>query len=491
MVPIKPPPATWQTARMTTTNRPAWVADAIFYQIFPDRFASSPSVSKPDHLEPWEAPPTRHGYKGGDLLGVIDHLDWLSDLGVNAIYFNPIFRSASNHRYHTHDYFAVDPLLGGDSAFEALLAACGDRSMRVVLDGVFNHASRGFFQFNDILENGDQSPWLDWFTIRQTPVNAYREDEPPNYAAWWDDHALPQLNTDNPAVREYLMAVAEHWIRRGAHGWRFDVPEEIKTGGFWEEMRGRIRAVDPDAYLVGEVWGPATDWIGDGTRFDGVMNYPMTEANLRFAAGGRIAPKTVEPVNLTLEPPLDAPGYAAAVSEHLELYPWEAHTANLNLLGSHDTARVHSMVSGDPDSVILATTLMLTFPGAPCIYYGDEIGVPGEQDPGCRAGFPWDKTDEWNQDLLAAFRSLIALRSTRPALRHGEYQPLDAVGSLYVFSRTDDNDCLVVAVNAGDSAASSGPLETELTELVWGLGTSDGTSLTVPGRSSAIWAAHL
>ena len=201
---------------MTISHRPAWVADAIFYQIFPDRFARSERVPKPAHLEPWEAPPTVDGYKGGDLLGIVERLDWLSGLGVNALYLNPIFQSASNHRYHTHDYFRVDPLLGGDAAFDELLAACHDRGIRVVLDGVFNHASRGFLQFNDILESGSASPYVDWFTIHEFPPNAYDSSRPPGYDAWWNLHALPKFRTENPAVREFLMSVGEYWMRRGA-----------------------------------------------------------------------------------------------------------------------------------------------------------------------------------------------------------------------------------------------------------------------------------
>ena len=473
---------------MTITDRPSWVADAVFYQIFPDRFAISTDLAKPTNLEPWDSPPTPHGYKGGDLGGVADHLDWLSDLGVNAIYFNPIFQSASNHRYHTHDYYTVDPLLGGDAAFERLLGECERRRIRIVLDGVFNHASRGFFQFNDILENGAQSPWLDWFTVRQTPVNAY-SGAAPNYAAWWDIPALPQLNTENPAVREFLMGVAEYWIRRGVHGWRLDVPEEIKTQGFWEEMRQRVKAIDSDAYIVGEVWTAATDWISNGQLFDGVMNYPMTEANLRFAAAGRIDEAVVAPVNLTLTPPLDAAGYGTAVAEHLRLYPWDAHTSNLNLLGSHDTARAASMVGGDSDSVALAATLMLTFPGAPCIYYGDEIGMQGGHDPGSRAGFPWDRPDEWNQDLLSTFRELIAVRAQQPVLRHGEYRALSAEGDLYVFSRETDAQGVVVAVNAGNDSASATLDGITIGDRLWGEGTSSGTNLvSVPGRHATIWS---
>jgi glycosidase len=472
---------------MIITDRPSWIADAIFYQIFPDRFAKS-DIPKPTNLEPWDSPPTPHGYKGGDLGGVVDHLDWLSDLGVNAIYFNPIFRSASNHRYHTHDYYSIDPLLGGEAAFDRLLAECERRRIRIVLDGVFNHASRGFFQFNDILENGAQSPWLDWFKVRQTPVNAYSGNAP-NYAAWWNNPALPQLNTANPSVREFLMGIAEHWIRRGIHGWRLDVPEEIETEGFWEEMRQRVRAIDSDAYIVGEVWTPAVDWIGDGSRFDGVMNYPMTEANLRFAAAGRIDDDVTAPVNLTLTPPLDAAGYADVVAEHLQLYPWDAHTSNLNLLGSHDTARALSMVGGDADSIALAATLMLTFPGAPCIYYGDEIGLQGGHDPGCRAGFPWDRPDDWNRDLLRAFRDLIAVRASQPVLRQGQYRILHSAGDLYVFSRETDAQGVVVAVNAGNESAGTTLDGITVGDRLWGEGSSSEPSrVSVPGRRATIWS---
>ena len=229
-----------------TVDTPTWVHHAVFYQIFPDRFARSARVPKPSGVEPWETEPTTHGYKGGDLVGVTERLDYLTDLGVNAIYLNPIFQSASNHRYHTHDYFRVDPLLGGDEAFDALLDAAHARGMRVILDGVFNHASRGFFYFNDVLENGDASPWRDWFHIENdAPINAYDHNRPPGYKAWWGMHALPKLNTDNPQMREYLMQVGEHWIRKGVDGWRLDVPDEITTPGFWEEFRERVRRRQP------------------------------------------------------------------------------------------------------------------------------------------------------------------------------------------------------------------------------------------------------
>jgi len=478
-----------QRNRQATTNlveRPGWPTDSVFYQIFPDRFARSERVTKPGCLEDWDVPPTRHGYKGGDLLGIVEHLDWIADLGINALYLNPIFQSASNHRYHTHDYLTVDPMLGGNEAFDELLAACHDRGIRVVLDGVFNHASRGFYYFNDVLENGADSAWCDWFIIKELPLNAYQRDEPPNYEAWWNDHALPKLNTENPAVREYLMGVAEHWARKGIDGWRMDVPADIKTEGFWEEVRRRVRAINPDLYLLGEIWDDATEWVNAGDRFDGVMNYPVTEAMIRFAAQGRLDEEVIEPVNMTLAPALDAAGYGAAIDAHLQRHPWDAHLSNLNLLGSHDTARVRSMMAEDDAAVRLAVTLLLTFPGTPSIYYADEIGVNGAHDPGSRAGFPWDSPETWNTGLLETHRSLIALRHAEPALRRGTYRPVAAEGVLYVFARETGGQGVLVAVNAGSTDAGVAVGERP-GEILWGDGTADGGAIEVPARSAAVW----
>lgn len=474
---------------------PDWAADAVFYQIYPDRFARSTRVPKLPRLEAWDSPPTHHGYKGGDLLGVVEHLDWLADLGVSALYLNPIFQSASNHRYHAYDYFRVDPMLGGNEGFDALIGAAHGRGIRVVLDGVFNHTGRGFFPFHDVLENGVSSPYFDWFTVHHTPVNAYDLSRPPSYEAWWRLHALPKLNTSNPEVREYLMGVAEHWIRRGADGWRLDVPEEIATPGFWEELRGRVRAVNSDAYLVGEIWHPAPEWTAGGTRFDGVMNYVLTEAILRFAAGGRIDSHVVAPVSLTLQPALDGDGYGEAIDRLLATYPEASHRANLNLLGSHDTPRVLSMVGEDRDSVVLSALLLFTFIGAPCIYYGDEIGMKGYHDPGARAAFPWERPADWDREILEAFRSLSALRREHPALRRGTYRRLAAADSLYAFTRELGEEILVVAVNAGiEAGALTGevPRGGRTAALrAWGRGEAGleggALSLRLPGRSGGVW----
>jgi cyclomaltodextrinase / maltogenic alpha-amylase / neopullulanase len=429
---------------------PEWVKHAVFYQIFPDRFAKSDRLEKPNNIEPWDSDPTTYGYKGGDLLGVLEHLDHIQDLGATAIYFCPIFQSASNHRYHTHDYYQVDPLLGGDAAFDALLAECKRRGLRVVLDGVFNHASRGFFQFNDVLENGAASPWLDWFFFAEHPANAYDHNRSPGYAAWWGLHALPKFNTDNPQVREYLMRVGEHWMRKGIDGWRLDVAEEIKTAGFWAEFRQRIKAINPEAYIVAEIWTDSREWL-QGDQFDGVMNYLWTEPTIAFCAGDRVRRDQVEDRSYRPWPALSGVEYADRIDYLLGLYPWPIQLTQLNLLDSHDTARFITIAGDDRASVRLGTLLLVTFPGAPSIYYGDEIGLTGGRpDEMTRKPFPWDRPATWDLQLHSFYKQVIALRRAQPALRTGAYQRVLATPDVYMFARTLEAATLVVAVNVAE-----------------------------------------
>ncbi len=491
-----------RSAPTTLRDRPSWLSDAVFYQIFPDRFAKSPHVSKPVNLEPWDSPPTYRGYKGGDLRGVVEHLDWLSDLGITAIYFNPIFQSASNHRYHTHDYFRIDPLLGTDEDFDRLLAACHDRGIRVVLDGVFNHSSRGFFRFHDVLENGEQSPYVGWFHINGFPLNPYDLDEPANYEAWWGIRALPKFNTGNAEAREFLMRVGEYWVERGIDGWRLDVPEEIRTPGFWEEFRSRTRAINPDLYIVGEVWGDATAHTADGTRFDGAMNYPFTTATIAFTVGDRLDPATMmDNPSYDISPAIHAAGYRDRIGWLLDRYPEPVTLANLNLLDSHDTARILSMASGDEDAVVLALTLLLTFPGPPCIYYGTEIGMEGGKDPDNRRSFPWAHEDHWNRRLLDVSRDLIALRHRHPALRSSDYRvlwPPDGADEpmTYAFLRTAGDERILVVVNAGRDretvSLSHGRVQFDTASLIWGNGDltvgENQSSISVAPRSAAMWS---
>ncbi|RME84096.1 MAG: DUF3459 domain-containing protein [Caldilineae bacterium] len=432
---------------------PDWVKHAIFYQIFPDRFARSPRIQHPPGLsfKPWGTPPREQGFQGGDLLGIVDKLDYLQDLGINAIYLNPIFASAANHRYHTYDYLQVDPLLGGNAALRELLDQAHARGMRIILDGVFNHASRGFWPFHHILENGSDSPYIDWFHIHGWPLRPYANDEhnPPNYAAWWGLPALPKLNTDNPAVREYVMNVARHWIEFGIDGWRLDVPSEIDDDSFWQEFRHVVKSANPDAYICGEIWGPAQRWL-QGDQFDAVMNYLFAGAVHSFFAA--------DTLNLGWNHnemrlgPIDAPTFAARIQETLGLYDWEIDLVQLNLLDSHDTPRALWLMGDDKSALRLALVFQMTMPGAPCIYYGDEIGLSAGGDPDCREAFPWHDTGRWDRDLLECYRRATAMRRQHPVLRTGSFETLYAHGQVYAFRRADDTHQAVVAFNTAREA---------------------------------------
>ncbi len=484
---------------MTTIHTPDWVKDAVFYQIFPDRFAVSATLEKPHNLEPWDTPPTCYGFKGGDLLGVVEHLDHIVALGANAIYFCPIFQSASNHGYHTHDYYKVDPLLGGNAVFRTLLDAAHARGLRVVLDGVFNHASRGFFYFNDILENGRDSPYIDWFDVQEYPPNAYDPTRPPGYAAWVGLPALPTFNTANAQVREYLMQVGEYWLRQGIDGWRLDVASEITTPGFWQEFRQRVKAINPEAYIVAEIWQVelARPWM-QGDAFDAIMNYPFAEAALSFAAGQRLVLEHWAGRSYDLSRPLTAQAYGKRIRWLLDQFPWDIQLAQLNLLDSHDAARVITLAGGDAASVHLATLLLLTFPGAASIYYGDEIGLTGGlPDYETRATMPWDHPERWQTDVLAYHRALIALRHAHPALRRGRYVQVYADDTIYVFLRELDSEALLVAVNIAEAARTvtfeSAALDAAGSALINAYGADTATlagatvTLALAARSGSVW----
>jgi cyclomaltodextrinase / maltogenic alpha-amylase / neopullulanase len=461
---------------------PAWVADAVFYQVFPDRFRRSGRVPAPGPLEDWDAPPTVHGFKGGDLYGVAEGLDHLADLGVTALYLNPIFASASNHRYHTYDYLAVDPLLGGDAALRELLDAAHGRGMRVVLDGVFNHASRGFWPFHHVLETGRHSPYRDWFYLHpedlaaDRPLRAYPTEPVPTavatdwaeahaagteslttlgYRAWWDLPALPKLNTDNPVVREYLMRVAEHWIGFGIDGWRLDVPSEITTAGFWHEFRRRVRAINPEAYIVGEIWQERGDLL-DGRTYDALMNYPLAAAIVGHVTGTHLDLGVVAQHG-ELErqiKPIDAATFLARLERMCGAYEPRFARSMLNVIGTHDTPRFRSMAGDDTDSLRLGWLVLLTMPGAPCIYYGDEIGLAGEMDPGCRGAFPWDEA-RWDRDLLRHLAALIRARRDLPVLRSSDCRSLAADGMASAYLRGGGGPrSALVALNAGEVDAT-------------------------------------
>ena len=414
---------------------PEWVKHAVFYQIFPDRFANGDPTNDPENVQPWGTTPNLHNFMGGDLQGIIDRLDYLADLGITALYLNPIFQATSNHKYNTFDYLRIDPHLGDLATFHRLIAQAHERGIRVVLDGVFNHCGRGFYAFHDIMENGGSSPYRNWFYIERFPINPYNGDQPANYRTWWDFRSLPKFNTDHPPVRRYLLNVARYWIAQGVDGWRLDVPNEIADHNFWREFRDVVKDANPDAYIVGEIWNDATPWL-DGSQFDAVMNYLFRDLCRDFFARDSFR----------------ADSFGAGIDHLLKLYRREATEAQLNLLGSHDTARFRTEASGDLTRLRLATLFQMTFPGAPCVYYGDEVGMDGGPDPFCRGCFPWDQS-RWDMQIFQWTRRCIAMRREHPALRTGEYRSLLARSTvnIYAYARWNNDEQLVLAINNLDT----------------------------------------
>jgi neopullulanase len=483
---------------MTGITTPEWVKHAVFYQIFPDRFARSPRTQHPRGItfKPWGSPPEEQGFQGGDLRGIVDQLDYLQNLGITALYLTPIFAAAANHRYHTFDYLQVDPLLGGNEALRELLDEAHERDMRVVLDGVFNHASRGFWPFHHILENGGNSPYLDWFIIQDWPLRPYHSDEqnPANYAAWWNLPALPKLNTDNPGVRDTIFAVARHWVDFGIDGWRLDVPAEIDDDTFWQEFRRVVKNANPEAYLCGEIWHDARRWLR-GDQFDAVMNYLFTSPVLSFFGAKTLRPD-YNPRNLTLKP-LNAAAFGRAIDRMHGLYEWAINFVQLNLLDSHDMARALWIMGDDPSALRLCVLFQMTMPGAPCIYYGDEIGLSSAGDPDCRAAFPWHQPDTWDHDLLAFYGQAMAMRHTYPVLRTGSFQTLCVTGGVYAFRRRLDRQEAIIIFNTATEPVSLTlavpQVEVNRFEQVWPVGTDlifevrEGQlEVEVPAREAAV-----
>lgn len=427
---------------------PDWVKSAVFYQIFPDRFRRGPVRHLPAGVtfKPWNTPAREQGFRGGDLYGVVEKLDYLQHLGITALYLNPVFASASNHRYHTYDYLRVDPLLGGDHALRVLLDEAHKRRMKVVLDGVFNHASRGFWAFHHILEEGPDSPYIDWFHVEDWPLNPYPNDadEATNYSSWWDLPALPKFNTDNPGVRDYLFSVAEHWIRFGIDGWRLDVPQEIDDADFWREFRRRVKAINPEAYICGEIWTRADEWL-QGDQFDAVMNYPLGCAALSFF-GARHLRRDYRQAHLDYTP-CGAERFKARVEEVFGWYKDEINQVQLNLLDSHDMARAKWIVKGNVPSLRLALAFMLSIPGAPCIYYGTEIGMSGGTDPDCRDPFPWDDPAGWDMTIAAFISKQARARQRYPALAHGSFKLHAVSNNVVAVERTLNDERALVVFN--------------------------------------------
>lgn len=448
-----------------TVDPPQWTKDAVFYQIFPERFANGNKANDPKGTEPWGGKPTFDNYFGGDLKGIRQHLDHLQDLGVTALYLNPIFTADSNHKYNATDYMQIDPAFGTIEDFRALVADLKKRKMRIILDGVFNHTGDKFWAFQDAMAKGKESPTWSWYNIFGFPVV---QNPKPNYDAWWGFASLPKLNFNNPKVPEYLLhKVVDFWTREGIDGWRLDVPNEVTLPGFWEKFRQKVRSINPEAYIVGEIWDDPTSWL-QGDKFDATMNYPLREELLHWL--------------VHRDRNVDTFDAAVATQRRGE---GQATNGMFNIMGSHDVERLLHLSGGDKSKVRLMALMTFAYPGAPVIYYGDEIGMTGAKDPDDRRCFDWNKTT-WDTDTFRYFKKLIAIRRDHPGLRDGWFQTLMRHNdkNQYAFYRDFmGKDRLLVGINNGmtdqdlviptkDTAIKDG---TVLTDLL------TGTKVTVTG----------
>lgn len=441
---------------------PSWVKDTVWYQIFPERFANGDPSLNPEGTLPWgSAPPTATNFFGGDFQGVIDHLDHLVELGINGIYFTPIFKAYSNHKYDTIDYMEIDPQFGDKETFRRLVKECHRRGIRVMLDAVFNHSGYYFPPFQDVLKNQENSAYTDWFHLREFPV---KPDPVPNYDTFGFVGSMPKLNTEHPEVKAYLLKVARYWIEEfDIDGWRLDVANEVDHQ-FWREFRQVVKSVKPDAYILGEIWHDAMPWLG-GDQFDAVMNYPFTNNAIDFFAKSKIT----------------AEEFANSITKVLHMYPANVNEVQFNLLDSHDTPRILTLANGEIDRVKLLYLFQLSFIGTPCIYYGDEIGMKGGQDPGCRACMIWDESKQ-NRTLFTYVKNLIKMRKEIPAFGNdGSFRILDynnESNTLIYQKKSDEHQILFIINNSLQKQIVSLP---ELTAENWNellVGNDDKTAFT-------------
>ncbi|MNO58257.1 Cyclomaltodextrinase [compost metagenome] len=422
---------------------PDWAKQAVFYQIMPERFANGDPANDPATVEPWGEKPTRLNFFGGDLKGVLDHLDYLSDLGVNAIYFTPLFVSPSNHKYDTVDYKQVDPHFGTNETLRELVDACHKTGIRVVLDAVFNHCGEHFPPFQDVLKNGEQSKYKDWFHINQFPPVV--KDGIPSYDTFGFFANMPKFNTANPEVKQYLLGVAEYWIREiKLDGWRLDVANEVDHH-FWRDFRQVVKKANPEAYIIGEVWSDSLNWLL-GDQFDSVMNYPFADKVLEFFNGG-----------------MDGFSFANEMGSLIMRYPQQTNEVVFNMLCSHDTPRLLTRVGTDKRKLKLCVVFLFTYIGTPCIFYGDEVGILGDSDPDCRKCMEWDQSKQ-DRELHDFYKLMIGLRKQHNALRQGRFRFLQAATNdpCIVYERLDDKMHFTIWMNNTDKARTlSHPMETE------------------------------
>lgn len=447
---------------------PEWTKGAVYYQIFPERFYRSGTVPNDHTLSDWDATPTADAFFGGDLPGILAKLDHLTALGVDVLYMTPVFHAPSNHKYDTVDYFHIDPHFGSTEDLKRLVDACHDRGIRVVLDAVFNHMGAQHPVFQDLLEKGADSPYASQIIARNWPLSP----EALNYETFGYVANMPKWRTAHPAVEQMLCNVGTHWMREtGVDGFRLDVSDEVEHT-FWKIFRRAIKAENPDALICGEIWQVATPWLR-GDEFDAVMNYPLGRAILDYVATATI----------------HAGEFLYRVEKIRSLYPEHVLKTLWCLLDSHDTARLLTLCDGDTARAKLASFIQFTMFGAPLLYYGDEVGMTGENDPLCRGGMVWEHVRQ-NLSLFEHYQTLIALRKQFRALRDGAYRPLLSRDNLnvcaYLRRCEQSAEQLVALVNSTANEQVITVTDALIGDVMYTRVTGDGPETLSKGKSLSI-----
>jgi len=406
-----------------------WMQESIVYQIFPDRFYNADKSINPRNTEIWGSPVKTESMFGGDIQGIIDKLDYLEELGINLLYLTPIFKSSSNHKYNTADYYDIDPQFGTLSTAKELIKKCHEKGIKIIFDAVFNHSGSDFFAFKDLLDKQEASKYKDWYFIDSYPVST----EKVTYYTFGDDvSAMPKLNTHNKEAREYLLKVGQYWVKEiGIDGWRLDVCDEVDHD-FWRAFNKVVKEANKDAVIIGEIQHEASSFL-KGDQMDSIMNYPFKFALVDFFANRSISVEKFDDIlsfNRTL--------YMNSITRQL----W-------NLLGSHDTKRFLTECNDNVERMKLAIAFQFCYQGVPYIYYGDEIGLNGADDPACRKCMIWDEQKQ-NFELFNHYKSMISIRKHNKALIYGDYKTIYCKENILVFERSYNGENVLIAINNSD-----------------------------------------
>ncbi|MBW6409364.1 glycoside hydrolase family 13 protein [Clostridium weizhouense] len=433
---------------------PEWVSETVWYQIFPERFAKGKTNSKKDFI-PWGNNEIDGADKkfGGNLNGVIDKLDYIKEFGFTGIYFNPIFESPSSHKYDTTNYYKIDPEFGDNETFKILVEEAHKRGIKVMLDGVFNHC--GFLHpfWQDVCKNGINSKYYDCFYILDPSKSIVQGDlknglpeecskEKLNYRTFAFTQSMPKWNTKNKIVRDYLIDVGCYWVKNyNIDGWRLDVSNEV-SHDFWREFRKKIRSINEDIYILGENWDNSYPWL-QGDQFDAVMNYEFTRPVWNFFRD-----------DSNKETKYDLEKFKSSISKLLTDYPKNITKNMFNLLDSHDTARIFNIVGKNTEIAKLAYVFMMTFPGCPCIYYGSEIGLDGDEHSN-RKCMIWDESKH-NKELFTTIKKLINLRKKYKSFNTENMKWINMKENLNIilYKKSTEKEILYVVLNNSSNEAN-------------------------------------